>query len=463
MFTCVNLFSEKPPCLNHSLIMTPIIKTEINKNTINTITTFSNDDNKENNNNQGGWKGHSPSYKFGSIIGSGSYGVVYQAYDSQNNNTKVAIKLISNIFDKTSLTKRTMREIKLLKQVKSHPNIICLKDIFTPSSSIDHLNLVFEHMDTDLNRLIHSNQHLSRHHVQYFMYQILCGVNYLHTYSIVHRDLKPANIFLNANCKMKIGDLGLARFLQRTAVLCNPATTETELKVGLQKTAVAVVGLQGTTVPATAVPCLTDHIMSRWYRAPEIILLTKHYTHAVDMWSIGCIFAELLQTFAGPPDQRRALFPGKTSFPLSSPEDISVCNDPSDQLNIIFDIIGTPSIEDIQMVENETAKSYLSQLKQKESKCFKTIFSYANDEEIDLLERLLQFNPTKRITAKSTLLHSYFRDMLDETYLREGSYPTIHPEWDKSNHDIEFMKHIIQEEVYSYGEKGLRPFQPPLS
>ena len=121
-------------------------------------------------------------------------------------------------------------------------------------------------METDMHRVIYSRQDLTDDHCQYFMYQLLRGCLYIHSSNIIHRDLKPSNLLLNKNCDLKICDFGLAR------------------------------GYEETTTT------LTECVVTRWYRAPEVILNASHYTNALDVWSIGCIFAELLG--------RAPLFPG---------------------------------------------------------------------------------------------------------------------------------------------------------
>lgn len=125
--------------------------------------------------------------------------------------------------------------------------------------------IVLDLMDTDLERIIASNNVLTDHHMQYFMYQLLRGLKYIHSANVIHRDLKPANLLLNADCDLKICDFGLAR---------------------------------GVTDNVD----LTKYVVTRWYRAPELLCSCKDYTEMIDMWSVGCIFAELLG--------RAPLFPG---------------------------------------------------------------------------------------------------------------------------------------------------------
>lgn len=155
----------------------------------------------------------------------------------------------------------------LLKFIK-HPNIISLIDIEIPerSKTYNDIYIITDLMETDLHRVIYSKQKLTDDHIKYFIYQILKATLYMHSANIIHRDLKPSNILLNKQCNVKLCDLGLGRGYDE----------ENEFK--------------------------TEYVVTRWYRAPEVILNASEYTKAIDIWSIGCIFAELLG--------RTALFPG---------------------------------------------------------------------------------------------------------------------------------------------------------
>ena len=118
-----------------------------------------------------------------------------------------------NIFDNLTNARHLLREIKLLRMLNSHINIVRFKGLLPPADleNFNDLCLVFEYIDTDLQKLIHSDQYFTNLHIQFFLYQILCGVNYIHSTNIIHRDLKPSNILVNANCTLKLCDLGLAR------------------------------------------------------------------------------------------------------------------------------------------------------------------------------------------------------------------------------------------------------------
>lgn len=207
-------------------------------------------------------------YEYIKVLGQGAYGVVCSALDKLKNR-KVAIKKVPNAFADLIDAKRIVREIQILK-FYNHENIISLLDVLKPDSrtGFEDIYFVNDLMETDLHRVIYSHQDLTDDHIQYFLYQILRGMLYIHSSSIIHRDLKPSNLLLNKNCDLKICDFGLARGLE-------PGETDGQL---------------------------TEYVVTRWYRAPEVILNASNYTKALDVWSIGCIMAELLG--------RTPLFPG---------------------------------------------------------------------------------------------------------------------------------------------------------
>lgn len=207
-------------------------------------------------------------YEYIKVIGQGAYGVVCAAND-RIRNRKVAIKKVPNAFADLIDAKRIVREIQILKFYR-HENIIGLVDVIKPDNrtGFEDIYFVNDLMETDLHRVIYSHQNLKDDHIQLFTYQILRGMLYIHSSSVIHRDLKPSNLLLNRHCELKICDFGLARGLE-------PGEIEGQL---------------------------TEYVVTRWYRAPEVILNASNYTKALDVWSIGCIMAELLG--------RTPLFPG---------------------------------------------------------------------------------------------------------------------------------------------------------
>ncbi|CAN1852339.1 Mitogen-activated protein kinase 16 [Linum perenne] len=181
--------------------------------------------------------GEGSRYKIEEVIGKGSYGVVCSAYDTHTGE-KVAIKKINDIFEHVSDATRILREIKLLRLLR-HPDIVEIKHILLPPSrrEFKDIYVVFELMESDLHQVIKANDDLTPEHYQFFLYQLLRGLKYIHTANVFHRDLKPKNILANADCKLKICDFGLAR-------------------VAFNDTPTAIFW--------------TDYVATRWYRAPEL-------------------------------------------------------------------------------------------------------------------------------------------------------------------------------------------------
>ncbi|XP_061826087.1 mitogen-activated protein kinase 12 [Nerophis lumbriciformis] len=281
-------------------------------------------------------------------VGTGAYGTVCSAVDFRTRN-KVAIKKLYRPFQSDLFAKRAYRELRLLKHMK-HENVIGLLDVFTADLSLDKFNdfyLVMPYMGTDLGKLM-KLQRLSEEKIQYLVYQILKGLKYIHSAGIIHRDLKPGNLAINQDCELKILDFGLAR----------QADSE-----------------------------MTGYVVTRWYRAPEVILSWMHYTQTVDIWSVGCIMAEMLQ---GKP-----LFKG---------------NDHLDQLTEIMKITGTPSQEFVAKLESEDAKSYIKGLQKVEKKDLQKVFATAKPQAVSVLERMLLLDPESRVTAADALLLSYFTE-----------------------------------------------------
>ncbi|XP_039188269.1 mitogen-activated protein kinase 1 [Crotalus tigris] len=296
-----------------------------------------------------------PRYTNLSYIGEGAYGMVCSAYDNLNR-VRVAIKKISP-FEHQTYCQRTLREIKILLRFK-HENIIGINDIIR-APTIDQMKDVYivqDLMETDLYKLL-KTQHLSNDHICYFLYQILRGLKYIHSANVLHRDLKPSNLLLNTTCDLKICDFGLAR-------VADPDHDHTGF--------------------------LTEYVATRWYRAPEIMLNSKGYTKSIDIWSVGCILAEMLSN--------RPIFPGKHYL---------------DQLNHILGILGSPSQEDLNCIINAKARNYLLSLPYKNKVPWNRLFPNADPKALDLLDKMLTFNPHKRIEVEEALAHPYLEQYYD--------------------------------------------------
>lgn len=288
-------------------------------------------------------------------LGKGAYGVVWKCLKKDKDkqkNTFVALKKIFDAFQNATDAQRTFREIMLLLQM-DHENVIKLINVMKAENNKD-VYLVFDYMDTDLHAVIRAGI-LEDVHKQYVIYQIAKCLKYMHSAELLHRDLKPSNILLNSECVVKVADFGLAR--------------STAVQEGW-----------GPTI-------LTEYIATRWYRAPEVLLGSTKYGPAVDMWSLGCIFGEVL---IGKP-----IFPG---------------NSTSNQLDLILEITGKPTQEDIESTNSDMAGSILDSLAPTTKKSMKEKFPRVSPEALDLLTKLLAFNPNKRPTAEETLEHPYLAD-----------------------------------------------------
>lgn len=299
-----------------------------------------------------------PRYNSLEYIGEGAYGIVVKATDTENpEDNTVAIKKISP-FDHQTYCQRTLREIKILLHF-NHENIIGVKDIKRDETldEMQHLYIVQEYMETDLFKLL-KTQTLSNEHVCYFLYQILRGLKYIHSANVIHRDLKPSNLLLNTNCDLKIIDFGLARV----------ADTGNDSQV------------------------YTEYVATRWYRAPEVMLNSRSYSLSMDMWSVGCILAEMIQ---GEP-----LFPGRHYL---------------EQLNLILEVVGTPSPDETSWISNDRARNYVQGLPPRPGRNLVDYFNRwkPSPECLDLLKRLLDFNPHTRINVNDALAHPYLTQYYD--------------------------------------------------
>lgn len=347
-------------------------------------------------------------YELVRVLGQGSYGEVAEARQVKTKR-RVAIKRIHNVFDVEMDTKRILREVNILRQLKCE-RIVKLLDIIPPPDvkNFNELYLVFEFVETDLARLINAPQFLTIEHIKYLLYQLLCALKYMHSGCVIHRDIKPANILVNEDCTLKVCDFGLSRVLHR-------GSNKQALKDDSNDQHRTNDDESTQSRPKQLQRQLTKHVVTRWYRPPELILL-QEYSTPVDVWSVGCIFAELLsmQKESIPQFKDRVpLFPGKSCFPLSADNDRTY-KDQLDQLNVIFDIIGTPMEEDITNLGE--VQNYLKGLQKKNPKDLQKTFPAAPDDAIDLLKRMLLFNPDKRITVEEALKHPFLSSIRsDET------------------------------------------------
>ncbi|KAI9366792.1 kinase-like domain-containing protein [Zopfochytrium polystomum] len=277
-------------------------------------------------------------------IGEGTYGVVYKARN-KTNGTVVALKKIRLETEDEGVPSTAIREISLLKELR-HPNIVKLHDIVHQNAKI---YLVFEFLDLDLKKYMDTIQALSPSLIKSYMRQLVDGIRFCHSHRILHRDLKPQNLLIDQLGTLKLADFGLAR--------------------------------------AFGIPLrtYTHEVVTLWYRSPEILLGSKHYSTAVDMWSIGCIFAEMVL--------KKPLFPGDSEI---------------DELFKIFRVLGTP--DDRSWPSVSALPDYKPTFPQWKRQRLGDALPGLSPEGVALLEEMLAYDPASRISAKRALLHKYFAD-----------------------------------------------------
>eukprot|EP00811_Abedinium_folium_P035707 NODE_8479_length_1492_cov_10.572161.p1 GENE.NODE_8479_length_1492_cov_10.572161~~NODE_8479_length_1492_cov_10.572161.p1 ORF type:complete len:413 (-),score=108.70 NODE_8479_length_1492_cov_10.572161:162-1400(-) len=329
-------------------------------------------------------------YEFVKKLGSGSYGNVASFKDTRENRV-VAVKKVTRAFHDLEDGRRIIREVKLLLQV-SHPNLIRILDLLPPESpDFEDIYIVVDVMGSDLHRVINSKQLLDDEHVQFFLHQILRGLHYLHSADITHRDLKPANLLVNQNCDLQICDFGLARVL-------------------------------------TELDAPTDYVVTRWYRAPEVVLAASEYTRSIDVWAVGCILCELVG--------RKPVFRGR---------------DHLDQIKRIITIVGTPSPEDLDWLPKDgAARRFLQkECPQVEASSWASVYPEASAEVVEVIEAMLHFVPKQRVTVEQALRLPYLRPLFDEEHMKEDTRPSpINWSFDVDL-DNELTKRQLQNLIYS--------------
>ncbi|XP_062552990.1 stress-activated protein kinase JNK-like isoform X2 [Armigeres subalbatus] len=296
----------------------------------------------------------------------------------KTSGKQVAVKKLSRPFQDETHAKRAYREIKLL-QMLDHPFIINLLYAYSPQASLDSFKDIYlftECMESNLSTVI--GNPLDHERISFLIYQILCGIKHLHSAGIIHRDLKPTNIVVNKDCSLKILDFGLARSV-------------------------------GTNF------MLTQYVVTRHYRAPEVILYMDYDTN-VDIWAIGCIMAELIKG--------QVLLPG---------------TDHVDQWNRITTTLGTPSQEFMSRT-SDSARRYIENLPFHPRPSFDRLFPDSDFQHAegsfpevnsqnarDMLDRMLTIDPMERITVVEALTHPYVRCWSrDEEVNRPASVPYDH-------------------------------------
>jgi len=327
------------------------------------------------------------------VLGKGAYGKVFLCQDRRrpDKQVPVAIKWISKfaaVDGDPVLGKRIYREIRVLAALR-HENLLQLIDLVpVPSPDFDDVYIVMQYMHLDLHKLIYSpKMKVSVNQVQAFVCQMLRGLKYLHSAGVVHRDLKPPNVLVNKDCSLRIADFGLAG---RRVAKCLPDTKEDVLSQEESDE-------------------LTEYVVTRWYRAPELLLTPCVYCEAVDIWSVGCIFYELLQ--------RQPLFDGQN---------------PVRMLQLMYSALGFSEDKDMTWVNNMREGGEAS--RRAAAFALQTIRSLENGKPklseipvqplearlpshpkdlLELMRSMLEFDPTKRISAAEAIQHEYLAKLRD--------------------------------------------------
>ncbi|KAL8023419.1 putative PAS domain, protein kinase domain, protein kinase-like domain superfamily [Plasmopara halstedii] len=364
-----------------------------------------------------GWSEIAPNYSIECVLGQGSYGQVVRCKHLPTGEI-VAIKKIQMSF-----------QIQLMRSV------FFVNFVYYDNCDIQHcadsrnyftighehfqdLFVVFEYLPSDLEKLLHSPQFLTAEHLRWLLLDLLKALKYMHSAEIVHRDLKPANVLLNLS-PVAIKFVTLVWRVVSRRVGVHPRTPAGRIKRQL-----------------------TEHVVTRWYRAPEIIFRDHDYSAAIDVWSVGCIFAELLsmQKSSVPSHyQREPLFPGVSCFPLSpGAGQVALPQDSRDQLNTILDVLGTMEEEDIAEIADPDE-----------------MYPGAEPEAIDLLTWMLKMNPNKRATLDEALSHKYLASIrsLEEELVAPG---TILLEFDEKKMNVlEIRQRMISEIRFYHPTAGI--------
>ena len=315
-------------------------------------------------------------YTVRKVIGQGVSGCVLGGRDTRCGGSLVAVKQI----DALSSSKAAiylLRELTIMASLQ-HSNLLSLHDAFQSPSDEGKVCIVLPLMDTNLHLVLKSEQSLTSEHFQYWMAQLLRGVQHLHASGVLHRDLKPDNLLLDENCHLRICDFGLSRRVGKT-------TSVQSLAIGSSEDAATN---NNDAPPPPLTRQLTNRVVTRWYRSPELLCECEDYDDSIDMWAVGCILAEMLG--------REPLCPGRDSL---------------HQLRLVIHVTGFPTDLDLVSLEqyrpSARALEFIGNIPQTANFAWATRFPTAEPYAHDLLGKLLVFDPAKRITAEEALRHGY--------------------------------------------------------
>eukprot|EP00940_MAST-03C_sp_MAST-3C-sp2_P000551 g551.t1 len=398
-----------------------------------------------------GWKVGSR-YRLERLAGKGSYGSVAIATDlaekRKRENPEVAIKRIRKVFETKTSAQRVLRELRILRHMRDHRNIIEMRSVIAPDD-FSEIYVVFEAMDFDMSRLLDDRkQWITPDHTRYFLHQLLVATSFLHSANIVHRDLKPANVLLKTDCTLKLCDFGLAREISTRA-----KGDRSPSPSGSQRLAAKASNASLSPPLRPKSHKYSTHVVTRWYRAPELILRNANYSAAVDVWSIGCILAELLNMEEGvrarcPHRRGEALFPG-TSCALLSPSKGALFTDQKDQLTLICSVLGRPEdtvIDRMGRFSDPAVRRYLKSLPRRERR-FDALFPASDADALDILRDMLRFDHAKRATADTALRHPYLAALRGDIPPRNVCLPLPSEERIEMARSVEGARKLLQKEI----------------
>lgn len=305
-------------------------------------------------------------------LGKGAYGIVWKA-EVRKTKAVVALKKIIGAFNNDVDAQRTYREVYMLQSI-NHKNIVRLLNVHRAQNDYD-LYLVFEYMHTDLYHVIYGEGILNDDQKVFVCFQLFSILLYFESLQIVHRDIKPANILIDNECKVKMADFGLSRTV-------------------------------GNKQPEGE-PIMTQYVATKLYRAPEIMLGSKYYSFPVDMWSVGCIIAEMF---------------------MQKPTVLMHSQNIVDQLMRYFSIFGKPSEEDLSSIPISRPLEIVKSLNPKETTSLNKVIGRSDKDLLDLISRCFEFNPAKRLTPTQAIEHSFFKNsriayILQNTVVYKSQYP----------------------------------------
>lgn len=309
-------------------------------------------------------------------LGKGSYGIVWKAIDKRSRRV-VALKKCYDAFRTDADAQRTYREVMYLTELASsgHDNLVRLSSIYCGQGNRSKdFYLVFDFMETDLFLVIQADGRrpfLKDMHKKYITFQILKALKFLHSADVCHRNLKPSNILMNSDCHIQLCGMGSCRSVSENRAEIPPLP-----------------------------PVLTDYVSFRWYRSPEVLLGSTHYSTGVDIWALGCIVAELFL--------HEALFKGKSTF---------------HQIELILEVNGKPKSDDVDALGSPYASTMMESVMVTRPQSLPQMIPNASSEAVDLITQSITFSPAKRPSAETTLRHPFlaeFHDPDDEPVREEG-------------------------------------------